>query len=179
LVDQDLSDEELMDLIKANHIGAFEELYDRYFSKIFNYLKAKSSTEVAEDLTQNCFIKVYEKSSTYKNDFPVSAWIYTIAKNLLMDEFRKSSTKNKYFERFKEMFSKADIIEAKNLWNELMFDMRDLDEKSREILILRFNDGMDFEEIAQRLNTNPVNARKLVSRALKTFKSFLEVGDSL
>jgi len=57
--------------------------------------------------------------------------------------------------------------------------MRDLDEKSREILILRFNDGMDFEEIAQRLNTNPVNARKLVSRALKTFKSFLEVGDSL
>ena len=96
-----------------------------------------------------------------------------------MDEFRKSSTKNKYFERFKEMFSKADIIEAKNLWNELMFDMRDLDEKSREILILRFNDGMDFEEIAQRLNTNPVNARKLVSRALKTFKSFLEVGDSL
>lgn len=168
-----------MNLIKANNIGAFEELYDRYFNKIFNYLKAKSTTEVAEDLTQNCFIKVYEKSSTYKSDFPVSAWIYTIAKNLLMDEFRKSAIKNKYFDRLKEMFSKTDNIETKNLWNELMFDMRDLDQKSREILTLRFNEGMDFEEMAQRLNTNPINARKLVSRALKTLKSFLETGDSL
>lgn len=179
MVNQDLSDEELMVLIKANHIGAFEELYDRYFNKIFNYLKAKSSTEVAEDLTQNCFIKVYEKASTYKNNFPVSAWVYTIAKNLLMDEFRKSSTKNKYFERLKEIFLQADIVETKSLWNELMFDMRDLDAKSKEVLILRFNDGMDFEEIAQKLNTNSVNARKLVSRALKTLKSFLETGDSL
>lgn len=179
MVNQDLSDEELMELIKANHIGAFEELYDRYFNKIFNYLKAKSSTEVAEDLTQNCFIKIYEKASTYNNNFPVSAWVYTIAKNLLMDEFRKSSTKNKYFDRLKEMFLQADIVETKSLWNELMFDMRDLDEKSKEVLILRFSDGMDFEEIAQKLNTNSVNARKLVSRALKTLKSFLETGNSL
>jgi len=179
LVNQDLSDEELMDLIKANDISAFEELYDRYFNKIFNYLKAKSTTEVAEDLTQNCFIKVYEKSSTYKNNYPVSAWIYTVAKNLLMDEFRKSATKNKYFDRLKEMFGQAETIETKKIWNELMFDMRDLDEKSREVLKLRFNEGMDFEEIAQRLDTNPVNARKLVSRALKTLKSFLQIGDSL
>ena len=179
MVDPNLSDEELMNLIKVNNLEAFEQLYDRYFDKIYNYLKAKSNSEIAEDLAQNCFIKIYEKSSTYKNEYPVSAWVYTVAKNLLMDEFRKSSVKNKYYERIKELFIQSEANETKNLWNELMLDMKDLDEKNTEVLILRFKEGLEFEDIAKKLNTNPTNARKMVSRAIGALKNLLDVGNSL
>lgn len=179
MLDPNLSDEELMDLIKANRLDAFEELYERYFSKIFNYLKSKSNTELAEDLTQTTFIKVFDKAAKFKHEFPVSAWIYTIAKNLLMDEYRKRSTQKKYFDRLKDLFSQNEVNQTQDLWKELMLDMRELDEKNREIIILRFKEGMDFDEIAQKLNTNPVNARKMVSRALKSLKGFLEVGESV
>ncbi len=177
LIENDLSDEELMEQIKSSDQDAFKELYQRYSHKIFNYIQKKSNKETAEDLAQATFVKVFERAHTYKNEYPVSAWIYTIAKNLLMDLYRQRERKGNYLEKLKSIFRDQQTKEVGQLWKELLLDMDQLEKKNQEVILMRFQEGLDFEEIAKRLDTTPVNARKILSRANKALRELMESED--
>ena len=86
-----LSDDKLIEQIKAGDEQAAEELITRYYASILRYCRWHcSSVEKAEDLTQETFYKLFKNISGYKGKRKFKAYLYTIANRLCIDESRKS-----------------------------------------------------------------------------------------
>ena len=72
----------------------FSQIYQEYERSIFNYiLRMIRNHEIAEDLTQEVFVRVYQQLSTFRGASSISTWIYRLATNLCRDHFRKKSSR--------------------------------------------------------------------------------------
>ena len=84
----------LISKVSSGDRSAFNELYDKYKRRILNYLhRMVNNRTLAEDLTQETFIKVYLNIDKYKPTGSFSSWVYAIARNLAKNEFRYTSNK--------------------------------------------------------------------------------------
>lgn len=72
----------------------FPQIYQEYEQPMFNYiLRMVQDHEIAEDLTQDVFVRVYQHLSTFRGESGFSTWIYRLATNLCRDHFRKKSSR--------------------------------------------------------------------------------------
>ena len=85
-------DAALMLRVKQGDMGAFEELVEKYKQPVTNlvYRSLRDATE-AEDLAQNVFLQVYKSAYRYRVSAKFSTWLYTIARNLCLNEIRRRS----------------------------------------------------------------------------------------
>lgn len=93
------SDEELMSLLTKGGQSAFDELYKRYSKPMLNffYRLLDRDRERAEDLLHDLFLKIIEKPEQYDSNRPFRAWFYTLAGNMVRNEFRRNQVGNDYF----------------------------------------------------------------------------------
>ncbi len=85
----DLTDEDLMVSLKAGDQGAFKDLFDRYALGIYNYYTQRlAQKEAAEDLTQECFMRLWEKAHLYRPEHSFKVWFWTLVRNKLNDHWR-------------------------------------------------------------------------------------------
>ena len=86
------SDAALMLRVKRGDVRAFEELVEKYKQPVMNVVQRmlRDPTE-AEDLAQNVFVQVYKSASRYKATAKFSTWLFTIARNLCLNELRRRS----------------------------------------------------------------------------------------
>src|ERR1051326_6757553 len=85
--------EDLVRRVRNNDPMAFEELYARYSPRVFGYLfqRLNGDAEEAEDLTADVFARVYEKIGAFQpQGAPLSAWVFRIAHNRLVDTIRNT-----------------------------------------------------------------------------------------
>ena len=85
-------DAALMILVKQGDSRAFAELVDKYKQPVMNlaYRMLRDATE-AEDLAQNVFVQVYKSARRYEASSKFSTWLFTIARNLCLNEIRRRS----------------------------------------------------------------------------------------
>jgi RNA polymerase sigma-70 factor (ECF subfamily) len=163
---------DLIAKLKAGNEAAFKEVMAMYKKPIFNYLSLLlGDRQIAEELTQDTFVKVYFKAHTLKTDHPQAckAWIYTIATNLARSEFRKN--------RLKKIFSLSELndrqvsytphFEGKLLFEQLLAMVP---EKWRVPLIMKEIDNFSFEEISCMLNKPIGTVKSLVFRGKENLK---------
>lgn len=149
--------------LKKKDPTAFKKVMDIYKNKIFNYLRLMLHNEqVAEELTQDTFVKVYFKAKTIRTD-NLKAWIYAIATNLARSEFRKSKMKN--------LFSLSDVSEGHFSFrssheDQVMLEqlLATLPEKYRIPVIMKEIDRFSFDEISKMLNKPVGTIKTLVFR---------------
>lgn len=86
----DLPDEALLRQFGTGEAEAFEALLNRYERPLFNFiLRQVGERTRAEELLQDAFLRVIERASDFKGESKFSTWLYTIARNLCIDESRK------------------------------------------------------------------------------------------
>ena len=160
------SDEQLV----ASYIGgselALEELVSRYQQKVFSYIMmVVRNKELAEDLFQDTFIKVVNtlRSGNYREEGKFSQWIMRIARNLVIDYFRKSQKMN-----FVENNHENDILDGisepsmsieqaiitRQIHESLRCLVTLLPVEQREVLNMRLYQDMSFKEIAAQTNVS-------------------------
>src|SRR6266481_260865 len=85
-------DAALMLRVKQGDTAAFEQLVDKYKQPVMNvvYRMLRDATE-AEDVAQNVFVQVYKSASRYEVSSKFSTWLFTIARNLCLNEIRRRS----------------------------------------------------------------------------------------
>src|SRR6266700_253113 len=85
-------DAALMLRVKQGDIGAFERLVDKYKQPVLNvvYRMLRDGTE-AEDVAQTVFVQVYKSAERYQVSSKFSTWLFTIARNLCLNEIRRRS----------------------------------------------------------------------------------------
>ncbi len=157
-------------------------LIRRYEGKLLHYIMriSKFRREDAGDILQDIFVKTYYHLNEFDDGLKFSSWIYRIAHNQTVSEIRKKSSRpsvpfeKEDLDRFEYVF---DII--KEIDNSLDREKIDkalslLDEKYREVLVLRFLDEKDYVEIADILKKPISTVGNLILRGKKLFKEEYE-----
>lgn len=160
---------DLIDRLKKKDEEALKEVMAMYKNQVFNYLNLMvGSSELAEELTQDTFVKVYFKASSLRTSF-LKAWIFKIATNLARSEFRKR--------KIKHMLSLSDITSADyscdaNPGNKIVVEqmLSLLPEKYRIPIIMKELNDLSFEEVAEILKKPVGTVKSLVFRGRQQMK---------
>lgn len=146
--------------------GAFAQLYDEYFDKIYRYvyLKVGNQTE-AEDLTQEVFLRALGAIGSYKwRQIPFSSWLFRIAHNEVIDYFRKQGKEK--LVRLNEAASNIEtdpmlIAEQSLERGQLMAALGKLSPAQREVITLRFVSELSIAEVAKTLGKSEGTVKAL------------------
>lgn len=161
-----------MSLYVAGDFTAFETLYRRHSGRVYEYLKKKTAAETARDLVQEVFEKLHKSRARYDAQFPFLPWLFTIARNALLDFFKRAETKLAHATNHSEtqLLSLAAEPEAPGHGVDLARLLSGLPASQRSALELRYLQDWSFERIAAQLGTSESNARQLISRGLKQIR---------
>lgn len=154
---------------KSGDARAFGRLYDSTLDRIYRYIFFRvTDAELAEDLTSQVFLKAWENLRRYKPGGPFVAWLYTIARNTVIDHYRtrKQSVPldQTVIKDDPELDEKVDLKHDIGILQEAM---QELTEEQREVLTLRFLADMETGEIAERMQKSEGAVRALQMRALQ------------
>lgn len=173
----------LMELAKKGDRQAFGELYQLYLTPVFRYLFSQTKNrETAEDLSQTVFIKALkhlEQSPPKASGGSELAYFFAIAKTTLIDFWRKKKEVAILDEQSEAMRTLTDeragaLENLTEQEHQLLIEkgLAILNDKEREVLILRFLNDYSHREIATLLGKNEASIRQLQCRGLKTLRKY-------
>jgi RNA polymerase sigma-70 factor (ECF subfamily) len=162
--------------------AAFEELYDRYYSRIYAFCYRRLHTrELAEDVTADVFMKALDALPKYKwRGVSFSAWLYRIANNRITDHFRRTAHPGRTsvaVEEVKVLVDERPLPEDRILASlrraEVEAAISKLSEQDQLVVTLTFYEERSSSEVAEAMgiSTNLVYVR--LHRALKRLKRVL------
>lgn len=145
-----------------------EDLYLEYHSKVFGYINSRiNNIQDAEDIAADVFVKVFEKIDSFdETKASVSTWIYTITKNVVIDYFRTRKDYDEVPETIPDDSSVEDDICNADMLERLAQALSRLEERQRDIIILRFYSGKTLQEIAEHMGISYAYVRVLQAKAL-------------
>jgi len=154
----------------------------RYESKLLHYIMriSKFRKEDAGDILQDVFVKIYYNLNEFDDSLKFSSWVYRIAHNQTISEIRKKSSRpsipfeKEDIDRFEDAFDITKEIDNSFDRGEINEVLSRLDEKYREVLILRFLDEKDYVEISDILKKPVSTVGNLILRGKKLFKEEYE-----
>lgn len=147
-------------------------LEDKY-NKIYRYCYYRvRNKDVAEDLTQETFLRFFE--SNYQEKGREMNYLYTIAKNLCINEIKNNVLTLQNEEIAYESVFDEDLVEKIHIRNLLM----ELPDDDREVLILRYMNGETVSDISKLLGISRFALYRKIQNAKKELKNMLEGGKS-
>lgn len=180
-----LTDQELVALALQER-ERFGELIERYHQKLGRYIGrlGVKNLDDQDDVLQEIFIKVYRNLNSFDQSLSFSAWIYRIAHNEAIGWYRKQKARPEGY-LVSDPETILELTAAPGESAEKAFDMKldaalvgqaleRLDEKYRSVLILRFFEHLEYEEISDVLKVPTGTVGTLVHRAKKHLRQELE-----
>lgn len=150
----------------------FKKIYDQWAGEIRRYIYYRSGNEeIANDITQETFIKIWEKNFTY-NPKKIRALLYKIAGGLFLDHLRKEKFEADYIEHLKFRFKETSDANKNNEYYKQQCELalRVLTEKERSVFLMNRMEGFKYREIAENMNLSIKTVEKRMSSALKKLK---------
>lgn len=182
----DFSLEEEARLIRkaaAGQADAFARLYDAYVDDVYRFIFYRVGNEqTAEDLTSQLFLKAWDHLGRYESrGVRFSAWLFQIARNMVIDYYR---TRKETVALEPNAVTKPDpaanvakSVEKKLEGEWLRSMLQQLTAEQREVLTLKFINGLDTKEVAQIMNRKQGAIRALQMRGLKALADI--IGDEV
>ena len=132
----------------------YDEVYENYSEKVMHYILSKiSSRSDAEDLFSTVFLKVFEKFPSFdQNKASVSTWVYTIARNTLIDYFR-----------IRKVHEELELASA----------LEKLPPRERDLIVLHYYHNLQLKEIAQIMGMSYSNCKVIHSKALARLRQHM------
>jgi len=175
---------------QGGSIEAFEELFARYRTRLFNYLRRSLGDPVqAEDLFQTLFLRIHRARETYRPEAAFSTWVYTIARNLVRDAMDKKAVGEReepknlseggeeslsLAERIgDERYAPETVLRRKEMAVHLQRAFLTLSAEQREAILLSKYEGLSFPRIAEILGCSVSAAKVRAFRALKALRAAL------
>jgi RNA polymerase sigma-70 factor (ECF subfamily) len=184
------ADAALMLLVKQGDSSAFCELVDKYKQPVMNLAyRMLRDLAYAEDLAQNVFLQVHKSASRYEVSAKFSTWLFTITRNLCLNEIRRRSRHptdpleagypeqedlpSRQFEDRKTV-SPPDTLLQGELEQKVEEALGELPENQRTAIILCRQEELSYEEIAEVLGCSVSATKSLIHRGRETLKQKLK-----
>jgi len=167
-------------VVISRDANAFGELYDLFIERVYRYLYFRTGSHPeAEDLTEQVFLKTGEAIGRYRwQGRPFLAWLYRLAHNAHIDHVRsqKPTTSLNNDDRPLELPSSAAAVELTRALDAdlLTRALGELTPDQQQVIVMKFLDGLDNEQIAQSMDKREGAIRALQMRALMSLRRVLE-----
>ena len=174
----DISDEYLIRLFMQGDPQAFDFLYDRYVRAVYNRVRYVIPETDVEDVTQEVFLAAFSSLPSFRGEAQFSTWLRTLTNNKVAEYYRKRSRKKEKMQVDLELAERiSDHSNTSSLEDRIALQsaLNELSEQYREVILLRFAEGLQFNKIADCLNRNPEATKSLFRRAMSALKEELEV----
>ena len=177
----------MLEFQKGNK-ASFETLMRKYFPRLLNFIyRHVSNRETAEDLVQEVFIRVYKSGSHYKPQSKFQTWVFTIARNLSLNELRRYKHKvvsidatlssddgelKRQVEDPRSASPDEDML-RKEKAAAVKAAINNLPENQRVAVLLRRYEQFSYEDIARTMNVSVKAVKSLLSRAKESLRAQL------
>lgn len=172
------TDTELAILLTLNDEAAFSELYVRYKDKLYYFcLHLLKSKEEANDIVQEIFIRIWESRNFINPDLSFSSFLYTIARNRILNYFRDIDIDEKVKEILAtQKVTEEEAIDSKIIYTEYQVILQNaisqLPPQRRKIFNMSRIESMSHKEIAAELGISVNTVQEHISEALKFIKAY-------
>lgn len=180
-----INDIELMERISEGDHDAVSLLVDRYGAMVYRTaLKILCDADLAKDVAQEVFIRIWRKASSYDSRYPLRIWIYRITGNRCIDCLRKErllhpfsgrTSDGKLPEKFMPLdASPENKLIMKEEWNAFAEASSQLSPRQRQVYVLRELEGLDTDDVARMTGLTPDQIKSNLHYARKKMREILE-----
>lgn len=174
------SEAELINLLKAGDIPAFDEFYKRNWKPLYNLAyRSVCCQDEAMDLVQNVFVILWDNRKNLNPDKCIEAFLFTILKNNIINFYRKEAVKRRKMEVIASPTTNTptneEVFFAKELSQRINGEIDLLPQKMQQVFILSRREHKSVLEISQELNIAPRTVKNQLSNALKTLRTRLDI----
>lgn len=183
-------DAALMLRVKQGDAAAFEDLVNKYKQPVISLLyRTVRDLDEAEDLAQNVFVQVYKSAHRYRVEAKFTTWLFTIARNLGLNELRRRSrhpaesldaalepgeeSAGKQFEDQRSASAPEQLLQGE-LTSKVEEALASLPENQRTAILLFKEKEMSYEEISKILKCSLSATKSLIHRGRETLKEKLK-----
>ena len=150
-----LPDEALMKRLQNHDIKAFDELYLRYYPKLYGYVLKimKYDKPVSDDIIQEVFVKVFQYPEKFDINKSFKPWIYTVASNDCRKHYRRKELESiEHIEIEMNQIEKEPDIELSEFITRLNEQLNQVSMEQKEVFMLKHQAGFSLNEIAEIQN---------------------------
>ncbi len=178
----DLNVSEVVARAQGGSPDAMGTLYTCFSQRVYRFLYFRTGdAQIAEDLTGEVFLRMVQALPDYHQEStPFQAWLFQIARNLAIDHFRRVNS-HPQVEIDEDLDWEAgnldELLDFHFSCEELARGLATLDENHRDVLLLRFIEGMPIAETAQTLHKSTDAVKALQRRGLTALRSIIQPGE--
>ena len=168
-------DKGLVSKLSKGKVRAFDKLFQKYSGKLYSFvLSYTGSHQEAEDITQEVFFKVWQNRHNLNPDLSFNAYIIVIARNLILNLFKRRAQNNKYVWHAKYTTSLKNQTEDYVIFSDLRYhsdiSVEKLPSRCKQIFMLSRQNGLSIKEIVERLHISPSTVENQINKALKLIR---------
>jgi RNA polymerase sigma-70 factor (ECF subfamily) len=153
---------------------AFERLYRRHVTRVHGLVRRMVPDADAEELTQDVFVRAWQKLGTFRGDAAFGTWLHRLAVNLMLERRAELGTRRT---RYEDDDASLSVVTARRETPEVAMDMERamarLPEGAREVFVLHDVEGYKHEEIAGMLSINIGTSKSQLHRARMALRGHL------
>jgi RNA polymerase sigma-70 factor (family 1) len=176
---RDFSESDLLRRLKQDDERAFDALFRHYSALVyrfaFSYLKSRPA---AEEIVQECFIKIWEKRAQLRDDVPLKGYLFTTAHHAVLNELRRDQHHLRLHGEVAAAAGPASVAnEAEYQEMEALYAaaLDRLPPKQREVFVLSRQLGLSYPEIAERQGVSVKTVEAHIMQALKTMRNYFRL----
>jgi RNA polymerase sigma-70 factor (ECF subfamily) len=171
-------DREWVILAQKGDVTALSMLFQQNYEFLKKYLiKATLNVQIAEDLTQETFLRSIEKLHLYKAKSKFSSWLITIANRIYIDELRKTARERRWQEQEHIQATRQlqwQLAQNGGEWHDVLDALHELAYEARAAIILKHYYGYSQEEIADMLDVPIGTVKSRIHNGLSTLRKELD-----
>jgi len=175
----DLTDVQLIRLLKEDNAAAFAEIYKRYAKSLADFTASKLfNLEDAQDIIHDLFVKLWEDREQLNITSNLKTYLFTITRHRIIDKIRRNITREEYAAMLQSLVNAhqpnvEQQIAAKELQQTIENSLNELSPKVKEIYQLSREENLSIPEIAEKLQLSEQTVKNQLSTALSHLRKSL------
>jgi len=155
----ELSDAELIERLRTDDLDALGALFDRYYAQIYRTAMAIThENPVAEDIAQDCFLKLHHYANRIDTSLPLAPWLYRVTVNLSYTWIARQKKRSISLEALVDQLmsppwqAPEQLAESTEIQEQVRAAVRDLHFNQRVVVVLHYLSGLSLDDIAEILD---------------------------
>jgi len=175
-VDAVPSAEPLTDVARAaaGDVRAFEELYRAHLPRVHSLVRRMTAGRDADELTQDVFVRLWQKLGTFRGDSSFTTWLHRLAVNVVIERFRTDKVRRARLHNGEDIFETLPgPAQTRDLGMDFEAALEKLPDGAREIFVLHDMEGHKHHEIATMLEISAGTSKAQLHRARMMLRKHL------